>query len=73
MTVDADGVMREDDDVTEVVTASGYLLTQRDIEALADEAERGYDLTRAKRVVMGKSSRAQASHRAAGVDEDSQR
>jgi hypothetical protein len=65
MTIDADGVMREDDDITEVVTASGDLLTQREIEALADEAERGYDLTRAKRVV--------ASRGAARADEDSQR
>lgn len=73
MTIDADGVMREDDDVTEVVTASGDLLTERDIEVLADEAERGYELTKAKRVVMGKSSRAQTSRSAARVDEDSQR
>jgi hypothetical protein len=65
MTIGTDRVMREDDDVTEVVTVSGDLRTQRDIEALADEAERGYDLTRAKRVVV-------ASRDAARVDEDSQ-
>jgi hypothetical protein len=64
MTIDADRVMR-DDYVTEVVTASGDLLTQQDMEGLADEAERGYDLTRAKRVVV-------ASRGAARADEDSQ-
>jgi hypothetical protein len=65
MTIDADGVMREDDDVTGVVTASGDVLTEEDLEALADEAERGYDLTRAKRVVV-------ASRGVSRVDEDSQ-
>jgi ribosome-binding protein aMBF1 (putative translation factor) len=34
-------------------TASGDELTEEDCEALADEAERGYDLTKAKRVTVG--------------------
>ena len=35
---------------------SGAELTEEDIEALADEAERGYDLTKAKRVTIGRPS-----------------
>ena len=35
---------------------SGAELTDEDIEALADEAERGYDLTKAKRVTIGRPS-----------------
>lgn len=37
-------------------TASGDVLTDEDIEALADEAERGYDLSRATRVTVGRPS-----------------
>lgn len=37
-------------------TASGEALTDEDIEALADEAERGYDLSRATRVTVGRPS-----------------
>lgn len=37
-------------------TASGEELTDEDIEALADEAERGYDLDRATRVTVGRPS-----------------
>jgi predicted HicB family RNase H-like nuclease len=35
---------------------SGAELTEEDIEALADEAERGYDLAKAKRVTIGRPS-----------------
>lgn len=35
-------------------TRSGTKLTKKVIEALADEAERGYDLSTAKRVRMGR-------------------
>jgi hypothetical protein len=35
-------------------TRSGGKLTKKVIEALAEEAERGYDLTEAKRVRMGR-------------------
>lgn len=37
-------------------TRSGTRLTKKVIEALADEAERGYDLTKAKRVTLGRPS-----------------
>lgn len=37
-------------------TRSGTKLTKKVIEALADEAERGYDLTKAKRVTLGRPS-----------------
>lgn len=40
--------------MTKFTTASGEVLTDEDIEALADEAERGYDLTKAKRVRIGR-------------------
>jgi hypothetical protein len=35
-------------------TRSGTGLTKEVVDALADEAERGYDLTKAKRVRMGR-------------------
>ena len=35
-------------------TRSGTKLTKKVIDALAEEAERGYDLTKAKRVRMGR-------------------
>jgi len=35
-------------------TRSGTKLTEKAVDALADEAERGYDLTKAKRVRMGR-------------------
>jgi len=35
---------------------SGAKLTKKVIEALVDEAERGYDLTKAKRVAIGRPS-----------------
>jgi CRISPR-associated endonuclease/helicase Cas3 len=37
-------------------TAGGDELSEEDIEALASEAERGYDLTKAKRVTLGRPS-----------------
>jgi hypothetical protein len=37
-------------------TASGEELTELAIEALADEAERGYDLAKARRVTLGRPS-----------------
>jgi CRISPR-associated endonuclease/helicase Cas3 len=37
-------------------TRSGTKLTDKVIEELADEAERGYDLTEAKRVAFGRPS-----------------
>lgn len=37
-------------------TAAGAVLTEEDIEALADEAERGYDLSKAKKVTIGRPS-----------------
>lgn len=37
-------------------TRSGTKLTKKVVEALAEEAERGYDLTNAKRVRMGRPS-----------------
>jgi predicted HicB family RNase H-like nuclease len=42
--------------MTEFTTASGEVLAQEDIEALADEAERGYDLDMATRVTVGRPS-----------------
>jgi hypothetical protein len=35
-------------------TRTGTKLTKRVVDALAEEAERGYDLTKAKRVRMGR-------------------
>lgn len=35
-------------------TRSGTKLTKKIVDALAEEAERGYDLTKAKRVRMGR-------------------
>lgn len=35
-------------------TRSGTKLTKKTIEALADEAERGYDLSKARRVYVGR-------------------
>jgi hypothetical protein len=35
-------------------TRSGDKLTRKTIEALADEAERGYDLSKARRVYVGR-------------------
>lgn len=40
--------------MTKVKTRSGAELSEKDIEALADEAERGYDLTQARRVRVGR-------------------
>jgi len=37
-------------------TRSGTKLTKKVVEALADEAERGYDLTKAKKVAFGRPS-----------------
>jgi hypothetical protein len=37
-------------------TAAGDELSEKDIEALADEAERGYDLDRAIKVTLGRPS-----------------
>lgn len=42
--------------MTEFKTAGGDVLTDEIIEALAEEAERGYDLTKAKRVTFGRPS-----------------
>jgi CRISPR-associated endonuclease/helicase Cas3 len=42
--------------MTEFRTAGGDVLTDEVIDALADEAERGYDLTKAKRVTFGRPS-----------------
>ena len=39
-----------------ITTAGGDELSEEDIEALADEAERGYDLTKATRVTFGRPS-----------------
>jgi predicted HicB family RNase H-like nuclease len=39
-----------------VTTTGGDRLTDDDLEALADEAERGYDLAKAKRVTVGRPS-----------------
>ncbi len=37
-----------------ITTAGGDELSEADIEALADEAERGYDLTKATRVTVNR-------------------
>lgn len=37
-------------------TASGEVLTDHDIEELAEEAERGYDLDKAAKVTVGRPS-----------------
>jgi hypothetical protein len=42
--------------MTKIRTAGGDELSEQDIEALADEAERGYDLDRAIRVTVGRPS-----------------
>lgn len=42
--------------MTKFTTASGEVLTDEDIEALADEAERGYDLDKATKVTAGRPS-----------------
>lgn len=42
--------------MTKFRTASGEVLTDEDIEALADEAERGYDLDKATKVSVGRPS-----------------
>lgn len=42
--------------MTKFTTASGEVLTDEDIEALADEAERGYDLDKARKVTTGRPS-----------------
>lgn len=39
--------------MTKIRTAGGDELSERDIEALADEAGRGYDLDKAIRVTVG--------------------
>jgi len=40
--------------MTKIRTAGGDELSEQDIEALADEAERGYDLDKAIRVTVGR-------------------
>jgi len=42
--------------MTEFKTAGGDVLTEEIIDALAEEAERGYDLAKAKRVTLGRPS-----------------
>jgi hypothetical protein len=42
--------------VTKIKTLAGTELSEDDIEALADEAERGYDLDKAVRVTVGRPS-----------------
>ncbi|MFI4991064.1 MAG: ribbon-helix-helix domain-containing protein [Solirubrobacterales bacterium] len=42
--------------MTEFKTASGDVLTDEIIDELAEEAERGYDLTKATRVTFGRPS-----------------
>ncbi len=39
-----------------IITAAGTELSEQDIEALADEAERGYDLDKAIKVTVGRPS-----------------
>jgi len=39
-----------------MTTAGGDELSEEDIEALADEAERGYDITKAARVTVNRPS-----------------
>jgi predicted HicB family RNase H-like nuclease len=38
--------------MTKIITSSGEELSEEDIEALADEAERGYDLSKALSVTV---------------------
>lgn len=40
--------------MAKVKTISGDELSEQDIEALADEAERGYDLSKPRRVYVGR-------------------
>jgi predicted HicB family RNase H-like nuclease len=40
--------------MTKIITSLGTELSEEDIEALADEAERGYDLSKALRVTVGR-------------------
>lgn len=42
--------------MTKFTTAGGEILTDEDIEELADEAERGYDLDKATKVTVGRPS-----------------
>lgn len=42
--------------MTKIKTLAGTELSEDDIEALADEAERGYDLDKAVRVTVGRPS-----------------
>jgi predicted HicB family RNase H-like nuclease len=42
--------------MTKFRTAGGEVLTDQDIEALADEAEHGYDLDEATKVTVGRPS-----------------
>jgi hypothetical protein len=42
--------------MTKIRTVAGDELSEEDIEALADEAERGYDLDKAVRVTVGRPS-----------------
>jgi hypothetical protein len=42
--------------MTKFTTASGEVLTDDDVKALADEAERGYDLDQATKVTVGRPS-----------------
>ena len=49
-------VSNKDEVVPPVRTKSGDLLTEEDIEALAAEAEAGYDLSKAKRQYVGRPS-----------------
>jgi hypothetical protein len=42
--------------MTKIKTLAGTELSEEDIEALADEAERGYDLERAINVTVGRPS-----------------
>jgi hypothetical protein len=42
--------------MTKIRTAAGDELSEEDIEALADEAERGYDLDKAIRATVGRPS-----------------
>jgi predicted HicB family RNase H-like nuclease len=42
--------------MTKIKTRAGTELSDEDIEALADEAERGYDLDKATKVTVGRPS-----------------
>lgn len=42
--------------MAKIKLASGEELSEEDIEALADEAERGYDLSKATKVTIGRPS-----------------